>query len=411
MHIRPLLPDKAATSSAMLDRPTWCHVMAGPPALSDTFVASEIGALRALGYAVLPVMLDGGGPIQPEDAALCAEAIKLTQVDTLSALTAAAAHPAGLGGAVGFAQRQRSLASRFLLRDATKLAHIARSRGCGHIHAHSAGPATAVAICAARIAGLTVSFTVVSADLHGPRMRGTDAELALKLGTADVAIAANEDMAERFRRVAPRARIRAIPRGVAADLFRPRPGPGNGRLLALGSLCNHKGYHAMLVALANLHPLLRPPVDVVGDGPLAAELVALGRDLGLADTVRFLGARPPSWVASEGPQYHGLIAAGMIAEDGTRDSAPLAIVEAMAMGLPVAATDLPGVRETMDETCGRLIEPGDLSALAEAMVWLADLSPACRATLGAAGRARVTAQFTLRHQAMRLAAAVAEAQG
>jgi glycosyltransferase involved in cell wall biosynthesis len=181
--------------------------------------------------------------------------------------------------------------------------------------------------------------------------------------------------------------------------------------LALGNLAAHKGYHAMLVALSNLHPLLRPQVDVVGDGPLAAELTALARDLGLADHVRFLGARPPAWIAAEGPHYQGLIAAGMIAEDGTRDSAPLAIVEAMAMGLPVAATDLPGVREVMDEACGRLIEPGDVSALAEAMVWLADLSPACRAKLGAAGRARTAAQFTLRHQAMRLAAAVAEAQG
>jgi glycosyltransferase involved in cell wall biosynthesis len=411
MHIRPLLPASDSNSSGTFDLPTMCHVLAGPPAQSDRFVASEVGALRALGHAVVPVLLDGNGSIQPDDAALCAEAVRLAQVETLSALTAAAANPAGLGAAVGFAQRQRTLPSRFLLRDATRLAYVARSRGCAHIHADSAGPAATVAICAARIAGLTVSFTVVSPDLYGPRAQGSDTELALKLGAADFAIAANEDMAVRFRRHAPRATIQAIPRGVAPDLFRPLPGPSNGRLLALGGLATHKGYHAMLVALSNLHPLLRPHVDVVGDGRLAGELAALARDLGLSDHVSFLGARPPAWIAADGPHYQGLVAAGVIAEDGTRDSAPLAIVEAMAMGLPVVATDLPGVREMMDESCGRLIEPGDVSALAEAMVWLADLSPACRATLGAAGRARVMALFTLRHRAMRLSAAVAEAQG
>ncbi len=412
MHIRPLLPDARPATLITTDRMAMCHVIPGPPAQSGRQIADEVKALRALGHAVVSVMLGGtAGAIQPDDEALCGEAIRLNQVETLSALAAAAANPPGLGAAVGFAQRQRVLPNRVLLRDASRLAHVARSQACTHIHAQSAGTAAAIAICAARIAGLTVSFTALSADLHRPRARDNDLDLALKLASADLAIAVNEDMAERFRLLAPQANVQAIPRGVAPERFRPLPGPGNGRLLAIGRLAAHKGYHAMLVGLANLHPMLRPGVDVVGDGPLAAELAALARDLGLAETVRFLGGRPSAWIADEGPRYQGLVAAGVIAEDGTRDSAPLAIVEAMAMGLPVAATDLPGVRELMDESCGRFVEPGDVSALAEAMVWLADLPPSCREKLGAAGRARATAHFTLRHQATRLMSAVAGAQG
>jgi len=164
------------------------------------------------------------------------------------------------------------------------------------------------------------------------------------------------------------------------------------------------------VALAHLHPLLRPPIDVVGGGPLEDELVTLARDFGLSETVRFLGPRPSGWIAAEGPHYQGLVAPSVIAQDGARDSGPVAVKEAMAMGLPIVASALPGVREIVDEASARLVRPGDVPGLAEAMVWLAGLEPEARARLGAAGRARVQERFTLRQQAMRLAAAFAELQ-
>jgi len=66
-----------------------------------------------------------------------------------------------------------------LLRAAARLAYTARARGCTHIHAQFAQEAAAVAICGARIAGLTASFTA-----HGQDLGRDDADLALKLAAA-----------------------------------------------------------------------------------------------------------------------------------------------------------------------------------------------------------------------------------
>jgi glycosyltransferase involved in cell wall biosynthesis len=403
MHIGPHPSAAPPTGRLTARHPTVCHVLAALPTLSETFVANEIRALRALGHVVVPVVLTADeGHMQPDDLPLRDEAIRLTEVETLSALTAAAANPAGLAAAVGFAQRQHGLPRRVLLRAAARLAYTVRARGCTHIHAPSA-QAAAVAICGARIAGTTASFAA-----HGQAFGRDDADLGLTLAAADLVIAVSETSAVGFRRLAPHAKIHTIPIGIAPERFRPTAGPSNGRLLAIGQLVPQKGYRTLLAALARMQPARRPGIDVIGGGPLEAELVGLARGLGLGDRMRFLGPRPSDWIAAEAPHYQGLVAAGAIGADGGQDSATVAIKEAMAMGLPVVAASLPGVREVLDEGCGRLVAAEDPAALAEALAWLAGLDPAARIRLGAAGRARVQERFSLRQQAMRLAAAFAE---
>jgi glycosyltransferase involved in cell wall biosynthesis len=74
--------------------------------------------------------------------------------------------------------------------------------------------------------------------------------------------------------------------------------------------------------------------------------------------------------------------------------APLKIIESLAAGVPVVASDLPVVRELMlDGVHGRLVAPDRPSELARAIRVLLDF-PAQRAEMGAAGRAHVTARFT-----------------
>ena len=403
MHIGPhpsAVPSGAPRKPRQL---TLCHVVAAFPGLSETFIANEIRALRDLGHTVIPaVIAPDAGPMLPVDQALREDAVRLADVETMQALNHAATNPAGLAAAVDFAHRQRGTPRRALLRAAARLAFTARTRGCTHIHAYFA-EAAAVAICAARIAGITASFAG-----HGRQAGGHDGELALQLAATDLAIAVDAHMAAAFRRLAPQANLCTIPPGVAPDRFRPSPGRSNGRLLAIGELVPQKGFHALLIALSYLHPLLRPQVDVVGTGPLEQELVASAGDLGLAETVNFLGPRPSGWIVTEGPQYQGMVCPDVIDQNGVRDNGLIAIKEAMAMGLPIVASALPGVREVVDADCARLAPPGDVPALAEGLVWLAGLEPRARTSLGANGRARVQERFTLRQQAMRLAAAFAD---
>ena len=403
MHVGPIHVPARPEARPKPRRLSVCHVMATFPDLAETFIANEIRALRALGHAVVPVVVDpalvdpGDATVQPEDLPLRQEAIRLTEVETISALTAAAAHPAGLAAAVGFAQRHSALPRRALLRAAARLAYIAHARQCTHIHAHFASSAAAIAICAARIAGITASFAGHGSDLSVP-----EPDLVLTLAAADLAVAASEDVAAAFRRLAPHARVHMIPLGVAAERFQPFAGPSNGRLLAVGRLLPSKGFSTLLDALARMDAP-PPPLDLIGGGPLAAELARRARDLGLGETVRFLGPRTAAWIAAEGPRYQGLVAPGVIAPDGTRGTGPLVVREAMAMGLPVVASDLPDLSETVDASCARLVPPGDAAALAQAVQWLAGLPAGERERLGAAARARAQERFSLRQQATRLA--------
>ena len=412
MHVGPIHAPARPESRPTPRRLNICHVMATFPTLAETFIANEIRALRALGHVVVPVVVEaavveaaaveaaavepGDVAMQPEDLPLRQEAIRLTEVETLSALTAAAAHPAGLAAAMGFAQRQDALPRRTLLRAAARLAYIAHARQCTHIHAHFARSAAAIAICAARIAGITASFAGHASDLSVP-----ETDLVLTLAAADLAVAGSENVAAAFRRLAPHARVRTIPIGVAAERFQPFAGPSNGRLLAVGRLLPCKGFSNLLDALARMDA--PPPLDLVGGGPLADELARRARDLGLGETVRFLGPRTAAWIAAEGPRYQGLVAPGVIAPDGARDIGPLVVREAMAMGLPVVASALPDLSETVDASCARLVPPGDADALAGAVQWLAGLQSAERERLGAAGRARAQERFSLRLQATQLA--------
>ncbi len=380
-----------------------CYVLAGFPVLSETFVSNEVRAMRALGHRVVPVTLaPHDGPCQPEDEGFRDEVLHLANIPTTQAIAAAAAHPDRLFEALRFARAQQGIPTRSLLRAGARVALAARRAGCTHLHAHFAHSAAATAIMAAKLAGLTCSFIG-----HGYDIYGTPSDLPVKLRTVDVALATCGDMAADFRRLAPGANVQVMHCGTDPERFVPVPGVvRNGRLLAVGRLVEQKGYDVLLDALAALPENVRPGIDVVGGGELAEYLPARAAALGVADAIRFLGPRPGGWIAAHGPAYLGFVAPYVITRNGDRDTGPMVVKEAMCMGLPVVASALMGLKETVDAQNGRSVPPGDVAALAEALVWLAGLDEAQRCALGAAGRARAVQYHSLRGQAEGLVAAI-----
>jgi glycosyltransferase involved in cell wall biosynthesis len=76
------------------------------------------------------------------------------------------------------------------------------------------------------------------------------------------------------------------------------------------------------------------------------------------------------------------------------ENLPLALLQAMAMGLPCIAADVGGISEVLDAGCGILVTPGDVGSLCAAIGRMID-EPGLAATLGLMARRRVAEQFTL----------------
>jgi glycosyltransferase involved in cell wall biosynthesis len=169
--------------------------------------------------------------------------------------------------------------------------------------------------------------------------------------------------------------------------------------VAVGRLVEKKGFRHLVEAAGEL-----PGVSftIVGAGPLEAELRALA-----GDRVDLVGARGPEEVRELLESAHLLAMPCVVAADGDRDSMPVVVKEALAMEVPVVASDEVGLPELVRPEWGRLVRPGDSRALAAAIRELLALPAQERAAMGRAGRAHVLAAADVRQETKRLAELVA----
>lgn len=141
-------------------------------------------------------------------------------------------------------------------------------------------------------------------------------------------------------------------------------------------------------------------VAIVGSGELEAEVREAIAARGLQDRVVQLPFVPPV-------ERH-LLGFDLLVLPSLWESLPLAVLEAMACGLPVIATDVGGVEEAVaDGVTGRLVPPGDAQALAAAIVALAG-DPAALRTMGQTARVRAAQHFSLARMVDELEAVYAE---
>lgn len=198
--------------------------------------------------------------------------------------------------------------------------------------------------------------------------------------------------------------VHAVPKGVDSNRFQPT-GDSHRRSLGLD------GKHVVLgvgrfVPIKNMALLIdafaaaasadaQAHLVLIGEGPEQADLQALVDRHRIGARVTFAG-----YVAQDGlaPYYR---AADLFVLSSDFDNSPNVVLEAMACGLPVVATDVGGVREYVSAAGGELIGRRDAGALAAAMQrWLAD--PARRQAAGAFNRRRAVDEFSWRASAQRL---------
>jgi glycosyltransferase involved in cell wall biosynthesis len=172
--------------------------------------------------------------------------------------------------------------------------------------------------------------------------------------------------------------------------------PADGTVLGtVGNFTPKKDHRNILRALARLDagPAgSAPHLVLIGSGPLEEELRRVVADEGLSGRVSFLGTR--SDVFELLPLFDAFVL-------GSRfEGFPIALVEAMATGLPCVATAVGGIPEIVqDGSNGRLVLPGDPEALADALRQVLD-DPAAASRLGAAARASAQ-RLDLRHAVAR----------
>lgn len=156
---------------------------------------------------------------------------------------------------------------------------------------------------------------------------------------------------------------------------------------AIGRLDRQKGFATLIEAMARLKQTPLRCV-ILGDGPERGRLEGLIRRHHLERSVWLLGEKTeiPSWLS----------AFDVYCLPSLWEGLPNALLEAMALGLPVVASRVDGVPEAVTSAKdGLLVPPAKPAALAAALKTLS-ADPALRASLGAAAKASISERFTLR---------------
>ncbi len=298
-----------------------------------------------------------------------------------------------------------------------------RDKQVAGVHAYFAHEPAAVAERVANELGLPFSFSVHAKDAR----KISAAELGARAKRAACVIACNDDVAAaingqtsrvpssahlgrggppwppQFDRLVPQDGVATeghpyyvIPHGVDLERFqvRPSPFPQPLQLIAVGRLVEKKGFHYLLEAVTQLRFEFR--LRIYGDGPDRDHLGAMIRRHELQRCVQLCGpitheALPEAYGAA-----HILVAPSVVDKTGDRDGLPNVILEAMACGRTVVASNVGAIRAALkDHETGRLLPPADPNSLVQALTHLAN-NPAERETLAKAGRQHVEKNYNVR---------------
>ncbi|HDR9356409.1 glycosyltransferase [Burkholderia vietnamiensis] len=167
------------------------------------------------------------------------------------------------------------------------------------------------------------------------------------------------------------------------------------RILHVARLVEKKGTRYLLEALLRLPERVRRRVrlDVIGEGPLRAELEAMTTREGLTGNVAFHGVQTQAQVQAHLQSSDLLCLPSVTAGNGDAEGLGMVVLEAAASGLPVLATRHGGIPEAVvDGETGLLVAERDAFALADAIAFLVE-SETVRQRMGRSGRARVERQF------------------
>ncbi len=360
------------------------------PTLTETFVYREITELESRGVKVQIAAIGerADGVLQDElpDVPVIRPPRGLDTWRLGSQLARSFGHPA--------ARREwKWLRQRFRPRVAARVLWLAMEAdrlGVTRIHAHFAGESAEWARSVAAILGVPFGVTVHATDLFRPRV-----SLPQIVGEAKplITIARHHQqvLAARYGVHAVIVRCGVDPSRYRAN--RSRAGTaGLLRVVSVARYAAKKGVDSLVRAVEELP--VPATLRMVSDAPAR-----------LSSARITVGSLPPGQIPSALADADVFALPCRVADDGDRDGIPVALMEAMAAGLPVITTGISGIAELVDEEVGWVIPPDDAAALTAALLSAAASEPE-RRRRGLAGRERISVRgFTVRDQVDGLLAA------
>jgi glycosyltransferase involved in cell wall biosynthesis len=174
---------------------------------------------------------------------------------------------------------------------------------------------------------------------------------------------------------------------------------------AFGPVKGHPELFAALVQLRSKGISVR--CTLCGTGPLQEELVAAVDRLGLNDAVEFAGFVPQKTLHEwyRAGRFSAVVLASRNDGEAMMEGIPSALIEAMAFGVPVVATDSGSIGELVDQECGRLAKAGDPTDLARAILDVY-LDPGAAETRARRAYERISSEYDVSTQMRKLAGAL-----
>jgi glycosyltransferase involved in cell wall biosynthesis len=269
--------------------------------------------------------------------------------------------------------RTRKIATfKHLLQAGYLTRRLLPASGVTHLHAHFAHSPTSVAMFTSQLTGLPFSFTAHAKDIYTSDPR----QLSEKVDLARFVVTCTEYNRRHLLEISDglKTPIHRIYHGIDMDLFTdpgdPQHNTGQSyQILTIARLTAKKGLPTVYRALKILADRgLDFEHTLIGDGEDRESLLQLIKELELGSVTRWLGTRPHDVVLDHYRAADLFVLGCEVAANGDRDGIPNVLIESMAMGLPVVATDISAIPElVVDGQTGLLVPAGRPDKLADAM--------------------------------------------
>ena len=245
-----------------------------------------------------------------------------------------------------------------------------KDRNVKAVHGYFAHQPAEVAWRAAERLRVPSGFSVHAKDAR----KISSSELGIRAKRAACVVACNSDVASTIQETG--ARVHLMPHGVDLAQFKMSPLPAGRvfQILAVGRLVEKKGFHFLIEAVSRLKFPFQ--LRIIGEGPEQERLAEMISGYRLGQRVTLCGPKTHDQLPEEYARAHVVAVPSIVDSAGDRDGLPNVVLEGMASGRAVVASNAGAIRAAVrDNETGLLLRAGDPLSLVLALTRLAqDLS-------------------------------------